>query len=52
MSSELVRVPVTIGTPNLTQVPIVSGLESGDLVAIGTTNGQALQEGVPIKVER
>jgi HlyD family secretion protein len=52
VSGELVRVPVTIGPPNLTQVPIVSGLESGDLVAIGTSNGQALQEGVPIKVER
>jgi HlyD family secretion protein len=52
VSGELVRVPVTIGTPNLTQVPIVSGLESGDLVAIGTSNGLALQEGVPIKVER
>jgi HlyD family secretion protein len=52
VSGELVRVPVTIGTPNLTQVPIVSGLENGDLVAIGTSNGQPLQEGVPIKVER
>ena len=51
-NGELARVPVTIGSPNLTQVPIVSGLENGDLVAIGTSNGQALQEGVPIKVEQ
>jgi HlyD family secretion protein len=52
VNDELVRVPVIIGSPNLTQVPIVSGLEQGDMVAIGTTNGQPLQEGVPIKEER
>lgn len=51
-NDELVRAPITIGTPNLTQVPILSGLEVGDTVAIGTTNGQPLQEGVPIKEER
>jgi HlyD family secretion protein len=45
----LVRTPVTIGTINLTQVAIVSGLQDGDWVATGTTNGQPLQEGVPIK---
>ena len=48
--NELTRTPVTIGTPNLTQVPILSGLKSGDAVATGTTNGQPLQEGIPIKV--
>jgi HlyD family secretion protein len=47
--NELQRVTVTIGSPNLTQVPILSGLEAGDMVATGTTNGQPLQEGVPIK---
>ncbi len=46
---ELKRVDVTIGAPNLTQVPILSGLEEGDYVATGTTNGQPLQEGLPIK---
>ena len=51
-SRQLKRVPVTIGTPNLTDVPIVSGLVDGDSVAIGTTNGQPLQEGIPIKEER
>ena len=51
-SGELVRVPITIGSPNLTQVPILSGLADGDVVAIGTTNGQPLQEGVPIKEQR
>lgn len=51
-NGELVRAPITIGTPNLTQVPILSGLNEGDIVAIGTTNGQPLQEGVPIKEQR
>ncbi len=50
--SELIRVPVTIGTSNLTQVSILSGLEDGDTVATGTANGQPLQEGVPIKEAR
>ena len=49
---ELRRVAVTIGSPNLTQVPIYSGLADGDVVATGTTNGQPLQEGMPIKEER
>jgi HlyD family secretion protein len=48
----LQRTAVTVGTPNLTQVPILSGLREGDLVATGTSNGQPLQEGVPIKVVR
>ncbi|MGB8028796.1 MAG: HlyD family efflux transporter periplasmic adaptor subunit [Terracidiphilus sp.] len=51
-NTELVRVPITIGSPNLTQVPILSGLEDGDTVAIGTTNGQPLQQGVLIKEEQ
>jgi HlyD family secretion protein len=46
---ELRRVPITIGTPNLTQVPILSGLNDGDVVATGTSTGQPLQEGIPIK---
>jgi HlyD family secretion protein len=45
----LVRTPVTIGIPNLTQAPILSGLKEGDWVATGTTNGQPLQEGIPVK---
>ena len=49
---QLQQVPVRIGTPTLTQVPILSGLEEGDEVATGTTNGQPLQEGIPIKEEK
>lgn len=47
---KLVRTFVTIGTFNLTQAAILSGLNDGDWVATGTANGLPLQEGVPIKV--
>jgi HlyD family secretion protein len=47
---ELKRTPVVIGKYNLTQVAILSGLNEGDWVATGTSNGTPLQEGVPIKV--
>jgi HlyD family secretion protein len=49
VGDSLVRTPVTIGTINLTQVAITSGLNEGDWVATGTTTGIPLQEGVPIK---
>lgn len=52
VNEELVRTPVTTGTINLTQVAILSGLQEGDMVATGTANGLALQEGIPIKVVR
>jgi HlyD family secretion protein len=48
----LQRADVTTGTINLTQVAILSGLKTGDTVAVGTANGQPLQEGIPIKVVR
>lgn len=52
VGSELKRTPVTIGAPNLTQAPVLSGLKEGDWVATGTTSGQPLQQGVPIKVQK
>jgi HlyD family secretion protein len=52
VNGELKRTPVTTGTINLTQVSILSGLNQGDFIATGTTNGQPLQEGVPIRVVR
>jgi HlyD family secretion protein len=52
VGDELVRTPVTIGTLNLAQVAILSGLNDGDVVATSSLNGQPLEEGVPIKVVR
>ena len=52
VKDQLQRTPVTIGTPNLTQAPVLSGLQEGDLVATGTSTGQTMVEGVPIKVVR
>ena len=52
VDKHLKRVPVTIGSPTLTEVSILSGLVDGDVVATGTTNGQPLQEGVTIKEAR
>ena len=46
---ELKKTFVVTGTINISQVAIVSGLKSGDLVATGTTSGQPLQDGVPVK---
>jgi HlyD family secretion protein len=49
VDDELVRTPVTVGTPSLTLAPILSGLTEGDIVATGSTNGLPLQDGIPIK---
>ena len=49
---QLKRTAVTIGAPNLTQVPILTGLQDGDWVATVTINGEPLQEHMPIKVQR
>jgi HlyD family secretion protein len=49
VGKSLVRTPVTTGIVNLTRVAVLSGLKEGDWVATGTTTGQPLQEGVPIK---
>ncbi len=52
VDGQLQRVNVAIGSPTLTQAPILSGLQAGDLVATGTVDGQPLQEGLPIKEVR
>jgi HlyD family secretion protein len=41
---------VQVGAINLTLVQIVSGLGEHTVVALGTTNGQPLTEGVPIRI--
>ncbi len=52
VGGDLVRTPISIGTPNLTQVPVTSGLNDGDSVATGSTNGLPLEDGAPVKVVR
>jgi HlyD family secretion protein len=44
------RVIVQVGAINLTTVQIVSGLQPHTVVALGTTNGAPVSEGVPIRV--
>jgi HlyD family secretion protein len=44
------RVPVKIGSGNLTDIPIVRGLKAGDQVALTSTNGQPLIDGEPVKI--
>jgi HlyD family secretion protein len=48
--SSLQRVPVEVGALNLTSVQILSGLKDHAVVALGTTNGQPIAEGVPIRI--
>jgi HlyD family secretion protein len=44
------RTPVQVGAINLTQVQILSGVSEHDTVALGTTNGQPIVDGLPIKI--
>jgi HlyD family secretion protein len=46
------RTPVKVGAINLTEVQVISGLAEGDVVALSTTNGEPLIEGVPARVVR
>ncbi len=46
------RQPVTVGARNLTQVQIVNGLTENAVVALSTTNGEPLAEGVPVHTDR
>ena len=49
VGDELQKTVVVTGAINLSQVAIISGLNDGDWVATGTTTGQPLQDGIPIK---
>ncbi|HYK36674.1 efflux RND transporter periplasmic adaptor subunit [Alloacidobacterium sp.] len=49
---KLHRTPVTVNALNLTQVEILSGLHEGDTVALRTTNGQPVSEGVAVEIVR
>jgi HlyD family secretion protein len=44
------RTAVTVGAVNLTVVQILSGLKDHTVVALGTTNGAPVSEGVPIRI--
>jgi len=46
------RQPVTVGARNLTQVQVVKGLAENATVALSTTNGEPLAEGVPVHIDR
>jgi HlyD family secretion protein len=45
---KLHRVSIDVGNLNLTQVEVLSGLKQGEVVALGSTNGQPIGDGVPI----
>ena len=44
------RTLVQVGAINLTMVQVVSGLKEHTVVALGTTNGTPISEGVPIRI--
>lgn len=46
------RTSVVVGNLNLTQVEIMSGLKEGDVVALGSTNGQPIGDGLPVVEEK
>jgi HlyD family secretion protein len=47
---KLKRTRVTVGTLNLTQIQVTSGLDAGDVVALGSTNTQPLVDGVQVDI--
>lgn len=42
------RTSIAVGSINLTQVQVLSGLREGEVVALGSTDGQPIGDGVPI----
>lgn len=49
---KLHRRSITVGNINLTQVQVLNGLNEGQVVALGSTNGQPIGDGVPITEEK
>lgn len=47
---KLRRVRVKVGVNNLTEIQITDGLREGETIALGTTNGQPIIDGVPVKI--
>ncbi len=52
VNGRLRRTPVTVDALNLTQVEITSGLQEGETVALGTTNGQPVSQGAAVEIVR
>jgi len=52
INGTLVRTSVTTGIFSITQMSITSGLNDGDVVATGSLNGLALEDGAAVKVVR
>jgi len=50
VDGNLERTNITTGAISLTQEAVTSGLKEGDIVATGSLNGLALEEGAPVKV--
>ena len=48
VNGKLRRTEVGVGNLNLTQVEVLSGLKEGDQVALGSTNGVPLVDGMPV----
>ena len=48
VNGKLRRTQVTVGSLNLTQVEILTGLQEGDEVALGSTNAQPLVDRMPV----
>jgi HlyD family secretion protein len=51
VDNRLVRTPVIVGLSNLTRFEIVSGLNEGDLIALGATTEADLSDGLRVKVQ-
>jgi HlyD family secretion protein len=50
VGGKLSRTAVQLGVVNLTRVEIVSGLNDGDVVALGATSNTDLSNGLPVKI--
>ena len=48
--NKLKRTKVSVGNLNLTQIQITSGLQTGDVVALGSTTTQPLVDGVVVNI--
>jgi HlyD family secretion protein len=50
VNGEIKKTNVQTSISNLTEIEITRGLNDGDSVALGSTNGQPMKSGQPIRV--